>query len=246
MDRSVAGRQRPAALRSTPVSPTAGTASQESRAAAWPEVLLASASPRRTQLLRGAGVRHRVIVQPIDDAALSPGCGDAERWPVALAYLKSRAAMENELCRAPGQSADRPVVVIGADTVLIHRGKLLGKPADAAEARRVLAALRSDEHVAVTGVALSCAHAARREFFAVRATVRFGAITEGQLDEHVGSGAWAGKAGGYNLGEVVAAGWDVTCQGDPTAVIGLPMEALTQRLRAWGVPLELLHANNPA
>lgn len=211
-----------------------------------PEVLLASASPRRTQLLGGAGVRHRVIDQPLDDAALSPGCGDAERWPVALAYLKSRAAMERQRCTAQGQAPERPVVVIGADTVLIHRGRLLGKPADADEARRMLLALRNDEHAAVTGVALSCAHASRREFFAVRATVRFGAITQAQLDEHVRRGAWEGKAGGYNLGEVCQAGWDVTCQGDPTAVIGLPMEALTRRLRAWGVPMGAPGENNPA
>ncbi len=192
-------------------------------------VHLASRSARRRELLRGAGIEHEAAHPGGDDGQLSPGNVSPEAWVMALAYLKAATAARSE--GADGALGAR--VVLGADTVVVHRGAMLGQPADAADARRMIVAMRDDVHDVVTGVALLDPATGRRELFVDRAVVRVGHVPDEQIDAYVASGEWAGKAGAYNLSERLAAGWPIEYDGDPGTIMGLPMRRLTGRLAAF-------------
>jgi septum formation protein len=186
--------------------------------------ILASQSPRRRQLLTQHGIAHEARHPGIDDAQLQPGQVTPEMWTAALAYLKAMAA-------AAGMPPGGTWLVVGADTVCVKDGQLVGQPADEADARRILELLQDGEHDVVTGVALLQGNA-WRHLFVDRARVRVGHIGEHRIQEYLASGEWKGKAGAYNLLERIEAGWPIEYSGDPTTIMGLPMRALLTRLAA--------------
>lgn len=197
-------------------------------------LLLASQSPRRRLLLSEAGVAHEAVHPGVDDGVLASGAVSPSSWVAALAYLKASAGV------AGLNDAGGATVVLGADTVCVVEGRLVGQPRDAAEAEATLRALIAASaggggHEVLTGVALVCAATGRRELFVDRAEVRFGDPGEDELRAYVASGDWAGKAGAYNLGERLAAGWPIAFEGDPTTIVGLPMGRLLEKLAAFGV-----------
>jgi len=185
---------------------------------------LASRSPRRRQLLAGAGVPVRVRPAEIDDGALSPGAVEVTHWVAALAYLKGRWVAD-----VLHQGGERRGTVLAADTVCVHDGSVLGQPSSAAHARRMLHAMRDQTHETVTGVCLISLVDRRRWLLVDRAIVRFGRVSDEAIEAYVASGEWRGKAGAYNLQDRVRAGWPIECRGDPATVMGLPMS----RLRPW-------------
>jgi len=185
-----------------------------------PRLLLASRSPRRRELLHNAGIDFDVVASGIDDGELSPGRADAVAWTMALAYLKARAAHDP-------QSHDG-VTLLGADTVCLLEGRIIGQPASRDDAEATIRAFMGRDHDVITGVCLLGPGA--RELFAVRATVSLGDIPSSDLAAYLDSGAWAVKAGAYNYDDRVRAGWPLRCRGDTTAVTGLPMQELTRRL----------------
>ena len=190
---------------------------------------LASKSARRAKLLAEAGIDVKVVTTEIDDADLERGDTSVEEWVMGLAYLKARRAAD--LLRARG-IADG--VVIGADTVCVHNDEVLGQPADEHDARRMIEQMARDVHDVLTGLCLIDLTTGERTITFDRAEVRLGAITPQQIAHHLESGAWAGKAGAYNLEEQIALGWGVECNGDPTTVMGLPMKRLEALLAAGG------------
>lgn len=187
-------------------------------------LVLASRSPRRRLLLTDAGIDHDVVDTGIDDADLEPGDVSPAEWAASLAYLKARAGA------ALGGGADRPV--LGADTVCVKDGGMIGQPVDAADARRILQLFEDGEHDVITGVAL--VSRTRRELRADRARVHVGRIGQERLEEYVAGGGWRGKAGAYNLSERLEAGWPIRYEGDPTTVMGLPMRLLETLLPPSG------------
>jgi septum formation protein len=191
-----------------------------------PRLVLASTSPRRGQLLAEAGLPHEATHPGIDDGLLAPGAVSADQWVAALAHLK--AVSGAEIVRRSGAPV---ALVIGADTVCIKDGKFLGKPRDAADAERILRLLQDGSHQVVTGVALvRTDDPGWRTHLVDRATVIVGHLGDERIAAYVNSGQWRGKAGAYNLGERIEAGWPIKYQGDPTTVMGLPMKALLGRL----------------
>jgi septum formation protein len=191
---------------------------------AFPPLTLASASPRRRALLEEAGIAHVVAPVEVDeDAALACARGGAAAVALALALRKAlaRAAVE------PGWA-----LVLGADTVVVApEGDLLGKAADEAEARALLARLSGRTHAVVTGVALVEAASGRAAARAVESAVRFRDLTSADLDAYVASGLWRGKAGAYGVqdpGTPVA-----SVEGSTSNVVGLPIEALAEMLSSW-------------
>ncbi|MBL8991665.1 MAG: septum formation protein Maf [Phycisphaerae bacterium] len=190
-------------------------------------LVLASQSPRRRELLTQRGVRFDIVEPTFDDADLSRGAVDPSAWVASLAYLKATGAMDR--ARREGRSFDG-ATFLGADTVVVDRGSLLGKPRNAVHAGEMLRSLRGHAHEVVTGVAMVEAGAPRREILTDRATVWFSYLPDALIDAYCASGAWRGKAGGYNLEEILRAGWPVRCEGDPTTVMGLPMRLLESRL----------------
>lgn len=186
------------------------------------EVFLASRSPRRRQLLNEAGLSHRFGHPGIEDSELEPGRVSPAQWVAALAYLKARAGMESIQ-----NNAD---VVIGADTACVKDGELIGTPADAVEAERIVRRLSRGRHEVVTGVAVLEPRTGRRELFVDRASVNVGDLSDDMVRDYIASGQWAGKAGAYNLSERIAGGWPIEYVGRPDTIMGLPVAPLKQRL----------------
>lgn len=186
---------------------------------------LASRSPRRRQLLVEAGVDACVRPADLDDADLRPGAVSPEAWVMALAYLKARRVADALRAAAPSGRG----TVLGADTVCVHEGVILGQPTSAEAAGAMLRRLRAATHWTITGVCLLELAEGRRHLLVDRACVRWGAVTDEAIDAYVRDGAWRGKAGGYNLAERLDAGWSITCEGDPATVMGLPV----RRLAPW-------------
>jgi len=185
-------------------------------------LILASRSPRRRQLLDAAGVAHRAQPAGIDDGELPHTTADPLHWVAALAYLKAADVARREPHAA----------VLAADTVVIKRRRVIGKPRDAEHAREIINDLASGQHTVATGVALLLPGRPRLLFTdAAPATV--GPIAPYAVEHYLASGAFEGKAGAYNLEERQAAGWPLDCAGDPATVMGLPMRRLAPHLRPF-------------
>ena len=186
------------------------------------EILLASGSPRRRELLAAAGVTFTVEASDVDESvedSLAP-----EAVAELLAVRKARAVAE----RHPG----RACLVIGSDTIVaveLDGGwQLLGKPEDARHARTMLDALSGSRHQVVTGVAVVDARdgATRAGFERTWVTMR--TLTEAA---YVASGEWQDKAGGYAIQENADAFVTSLEEGGFDNVVGLPV-ALTLKLLA--------------
>jgi septum formation protein len=187
-----------------------------------PKVHLASSSPRRRQILTDAGIPHTAGAPALDDAQLSPGNVSPEEWVAALAYLKARSVAHG-----------RDGVVIGADTVVVRDGAIIGQPKDARDAERILRLLVGGNHRVLTGVALVDAPTGRRELFVESADVSVGHVPDGEIAAYIAGDGWKGKAGAYNLSERLQAGWPVHYRGDASTIMGLPVEKLVPRLLAF-------------
>lgn len=206
----------------------------------WNEpFVLASRSPRRQSMLREAGFAVEVRPPDLDDGELRSGRVRPEAWVTALAYLKARRVAsllrgERTCFGARWDEAadplDAPGTVLGADTVCVIEGEILGQPRDEADARRMLHLLRNQEHRTLTGVCLLAPAIRRRAFFHDATIVRVGSLGDSEVERYLASGGWRGKAGAYNLSERIEAGWPLTCEGDPATVMGLPMRRLRRIL----------------
>lgn len=191
---------------------------------AVPRLILASQSPRRAQLLREAGFVFEQRNPPFAD----PDQPDPHHDPAAfVAELALRKAQSLRQTLPAGEA----VVILSADTVCVDaEGNLLGKPRDRADAERMLRLLMGGHQRVLTGVAILGASGAAAHF-ADEAMVRCRPVTEAQLEAALDAGGWRGKAGGYNLFDLQAAGWPLAVEGDPTTVVGLPMGRVVPLLR---------------
>jgi septum formation protein len=190
-------------------------------ATASPILILASASPRRSELLRQAGFSFQVRVADVDEAAL-PG-EDAVRLALRLAAIKAGAV---------GSSASNEVI-LGADTVVeAPGGELLGKPADHADAARMLRLLSGATHRVVTGVC--CCVAERMEIAASVTYVTFQTLSEADIESYVVSSEPHGKAGAYAI-QGRAARWTSRIVGEYSNVVGLPLSTTAAMLHACGI-----------
>ena len=187
-------------------------------------IVLASRSPRRKQLLEEAGIRVHVLPPRLDDGELTPQGQTPEQWVLELALLKALDVVKQVSSDKELEAA----TVLAADTVCVHQGEILGQPTDAAHAQAMLSALCDSAHRTISGVCLVRLADGERMLFVDEADVYIGKLSDEAIREYVQSGQWQGKAGGYNLTERIDAGWPIRCEGDPTTVMGLPM----QRLRA--------------
>ncbi len=202
----------------------AGIRADPTMARTGPRLVLASNSPRRRQLLREAGYRFDVRPPPFEDR----GAG-RDASPVAcvegLAYLKATAAAE--------AYALRGALVLGADTAVVLAGRILGKPADEADARRILSELSGSEHHVLTGLALLETDSGRRWLAHDVTGIRMRAMSRAEIDAYVASGEAMGKAGAYAIQET-GDRYVEAIDGSLTNVVGLPMELLERMLKATG------------
>ncbi len=182
-------------------------------------IVLASASPRRRELLPALGVAFEVIPADIDE---SVDDDDATRLARDLARRKARAV-----------AADRPAdTVIGADTIVVLDGRQLGKPADAAEARAMLDALRGRTHYVVTGVAVVGDGGEATEAVTTAVTMRD--YSDDEVARYIARGEPFDKAGAYAVQDPEFAP-AAAVEGCRCAVIGLPLWTLRRLLLGAGV-----------
>ena len=190
-------------------------------------IVLASASPRRRELLARAGLRFAVDPADVDES-LAPGL-DPRTAALELAERKARAVA---LRRADG------AWVVGADTVVALEEpggwRLLGKAADEAEARAMLRALSGTRHAVVTGVAVARAGADELAADAETTWVTMRPLDEREVEAYVASGEWRDKAGAYAIQETADRFVTRLEQGGFDNVVGLPVERTLALLRSVG------------
>lgn len=148
----------------------------------------------------------------------------------------TRLALDKARAVAARVAGREPVIVLGADTIVVIDGEALGKPAGADEARAMLRRLRGREHEVITGVAVVEAPTGRADTVAVVSRVRMAAYGEAEIEAYVASGEPLDKAGAYAIqgrGAALVAGLD----GSFTNVVGLPLAETGRLLAAFGVPV---------
>lgn len=179
------------------------------------KILLASASPRRRELLKRAGLKFSVTSADVDETLPEGITPDkAVRY---LCRIKSDAV-----------TADSDTVVITADTVVACDGKILGKPADEADARRMLKLLSGREHSVYTGVCLK--KGKRKKLFTERTRVYFYELTDEEIDAYISSGEPMDKAGAYGI-QGAAFSFVRKINGDYNNVVGLPLARAVRELK---------------
>jgi len=198
-----------------------------------PRLILASASPRRAQILREAGFSFVVSPSSVDES-IRPGESATEHV--------RRLAREKAL--AVAQHTRRSAVIIGADTVVLVDGRILGKPRSAADARRMLRGLSGRRHRVLTGLTVlrlevkGRGRSGRRQMLLRSETettaVWFARLTPGEIADYVASGEPADKAGAYAI-QGRAGRFITRIEGCYFNVVGLPLARLYGMLRAMGI-----------
>lgn len=177
-------------------------------------LVLASRSPRRSEILKQAGIAFTVRAADVDESVL--GEESPEDYVRRLAEWKARAALVQ-----PGET------VLGADTTVVTRGEMLGKPEDAADARRMLALLSGREHGVLTGICLRRGDRAICDYALTR--VWFSRMTDREIDSYVASGEPMDKAGAYAI-QGLASKYIERIDGCYFNVVGLPVSLVYRRL----------------
>lgn len=178
-------------------------------------------------MLQDAGILHDAVETGVDDGVLEPGATSPAAWVTALAYLKARAALEH---------AGPHDMILGADTVCVMDGRIIGQPRDDAHAASMILGFLGRSHEALTGVCVLSHLGTVRVLTHDAARVTLGHLSMREVSAYIASGEWRGKAGGYNFTQRRAAGWPLEVQGDPDTVVGLPMAIVTRVLDAQGGP----------
>jgi septum formation protein len=188
-------------------------------------IILASASPRRKELLTQAGYQFEVAPPDVDESSFEAGDVGADEYAERLALAKARSVAR--------RFADR--VVIGADTVVDFGGEIIGKAADAKQAGQITRKLFSAPHKVITGLAIVRLSDATQLVASDTTTVYPKRMTTKQIAEHISSGTWRDKAGAYAIQET-GDQFVERIEGSLTNVMGLPMELLERMLaRVRGV-----------
>lgn len=191
-------------------------------------LILASASPRRRELLAQIGLPFTVEVSGIDE----------KPWPreMPASYaLRNAAEKAREVAVRLAGAGD--ILVVAADTIVVVEGEILEKPADAAHAEAMLRRLAGRWHEVITG--LCTWHRTRGGFReladAVRTGVRFRALSDREIADYVATGEPMDKAGAYAI-QGGAAAFVAETRGSHSNVVGLPLESLRRMLATHGWP----------
>ena len=188
------------------------------------ELVLASASPRRRDLLEMLG---------LFDLTVLPACGEA---PLNLQLPVAEAVARVALSKARDSAARAPegALVLGADTVVCLDGRILGKPRDASEASAMLHALSGKKHTVYTGMALI--RDGRELWDTAAADVWFRPLEDREINAYIATGSPLDKAGAYGAQDLAAL-FVERIEGEFYTVVGLPMCGLGKLLAAFGIQL---------
>lgn len=185
-------------------------------------IILASASPRRKEIMEKTGLLFRVDASGYDEdmvSGLSPGAL-ARR----LSYQKAGAVAARH----------KKAIIIAADTFIVFKGRIFGKPHTAAEAKRMLMTLNGRKHSVITGFTIMDAGTKKRLTRSVETKVYFRKMTSGEIAAYVRSGEPLDKAGGYAI-QGLGAALIRKIEGDFYNVMGLPLSDLAEGLKKFGI-----------
>jgi septum formation protein len=187
-----------------------------------PRLILASASPRRQELLREAGFCFEVRPADIDESVFPPGLA-----PGGLAtYLAERKA--RAVASHFGQA-----VVLAADTVVALDSQIFGKPADRNDARNMLTRLSGTTHAVLTGIAVVQPATGHSRSRLVESSVQMRPLSASEIETYLDTNNWQGKAGSYGIQDPDPFVTRIT--GSLTNIVGLPMDEAQELLAAAGV-----------
>lgn len=187
------------------------------------KIILASASPRRREIMSNVGLKFEVVTGDADEASVKFG-GDARLYVQELAMLKAGAC-----AKVLRERRGNDFLVVAADTVVVSDGKILGKPKDTDDARRMLASLSGREHEVFTGLCVLRTRDAFSVCAAEKTEVTFRRLPEKTIDAYVATGEPSDKAGAYGIQGRGA----LLCEkisGDYFNVVGLPVSKLCRIL----------------
>jgi len=177
------------------------------------KLILASSSPRRTEILQRVGWPHEVMVAGIDESVLP------DEEPAAYVQRLAKSKADAVAHRLKESLTD--ALVLGADTTVVVANQILGQPSDEADAKRMLDLLNGKWHEVLTGVALVEVPGESRVAYETT-RVRFAELTENEIDWYIMTGEAFGKAGAYGI-QGMAALFIKEIQGDYFNIMGLPV-----------------------
>lgn len=188
------------------------------------KIILASASPRRRELLEQGGIPFTVIPSQAEEKITTEQPGQAVE---ELSYLKCSDIYEKSL---------GDVLVIGADTVVASEGKILGKPSSQKDAVKMLQSLQGREHEVYTGVTIMAreGNENRKKTFHEKTKVVFYPMSDEEIRSYVNTGEPMDKAGAYGI-QGKSAVFIKKISGDYNNVVGLPLARLYQELKNMGI-----------
>ncbi|TXH60053.1 MAG: septum formation protein Maf [Bacteroidia bacterium] len=190
-------------------------------------VVLASNSPRRKELLSGLGVNFSVKTLPDVDESF-PDALKGEEIPLFIARKKADA-YKVLFSSVTSNEVEEPLLVITADTIVWLEDEVLGKPANATEARAMLSKLSGKKHQVITGVCLTTA--SWQKSFAAVSEVQFSSLTEEEMDYYIQNYCPYDKAGAYGVQEWIGFIGVESIQGSYFNVMGLPIQRLYRELK---------------
>lgn len=191
------------------------------------QVILASGSPRRKELLELIGVEFNIITSNKEEIITST---NPEEVVKELSMMKAEDVAE---------SVSGPAVILGADTVVAHGGRILGKPKDAEDAVNMIHSFAGDDHYVYTGVCIIRKEADGTEkkiSFAEGTRVTVYPMTEEEIKRYVASGEPMDKAGAYAI-QGLFAPYIKGIEGDYYNIVGFPIAGIYQRLKEEGIEL---------
>ena len=183
------------------------------------EIILASQSPRRKELLSLLDIPFKIMVSDADetvDAGLPP------HFIAESLSLKKAAAV--------AKNVETPAIIIGADTIVLSEDEILGKPKDEDDAKNMLSALSGKWHKVISGVAIFRTTDAKSESFYVETNVKFSNLSEREISDYIKTNEPMDKAGAYGI-QGKGAKFIEKIEGDYFNVVGLPLSKLYQVLK---------------
>ncbi len=222
-----------------------------------PSLILASASPRRAQLLTQARIPFQVLISPTPEPTQKPAAIPTDLWPICLAYIKARAVQKTLESQPPKlktrHSKLKSPTILAADTIVVAHlpsgEKILNKASSKSHARRMLKSLRGRTHRVITGIALLQRRpdgTDRLRLSSATALCKINNVSDAFLETYLDSGLWKGKAGAYGIQDSPPTSssthhprrpaaptpdpFITLLSGDITTVIGLPMPLLLSEL----------------
>jgi len=191
------------------------------------QIVLASGSPRRKELLDLIGAEFKIITSNKEEIITST---NPEEVVKELSMMKAEDVVAG---------VEGPAVILGADTVVAHGGRILGKPKDKEDAFRMIRSFAGDDHYVYTGVCIIRKEAdgsVKKISFAEGTKVTVYPMTDAEIERYISSGECDDKAGAYAI-QGLFAPYIKGIEGDYYNIVGFPIAGIYQRLKAEGINL---------